>query len=410
MRRIGISPCRKDALRGFAPRSARPNNAEGKETQRRMKTERISELLIACLRWEMTGTPVEASPLTADECAALCTLAETHDAAHTVWRALKDSAAFSECSACDAVRRMERAAHRCEYRFLLLQTTLARATAALSAAGIDHVPLKGAVLRPLWTHPVGRLSCDVDILVREQDLARAVDTLLSALKAEQRGQSGHDISLFTSDNVHIELHFSLLEEEIPLPSDALLADPFAFCTGDGHAKVMPDAYLYLYHVTHVAKHVLNGGCGVRPVLDTWVLCHRTAPDVEGRARLLREGGLDRFAACVQTLAAVWIDGATPTDESDSLGAFVLRGGVYGSDDGRSGVHAGREGRVRYALSRLFLPLSVMRRYYPVLQRHPYLLPVLWLWRPLTLVFGRGGKERRRALRQAQSVDTAAWGL
>lgn len=370
----------------------------------------VTSLFISCLRWEMTGAPVDTRPLTADECAALLTLAERHDAAHTVYRALKGTEAFSDVREGDAVRGMERAAHRCEYRYLLMQATLARATAALSAAHIDHVPLKGAVLRPLWKNPLARLSCDVDILVKKEDIDRAADALLSVLKAERRGGSGHDVSLFTADNVHIELHFSLVEEETPLPSDALLADPFAFSSGDGYTKTMPDAYLYLYHITHMAKHVLGGGCGVRPVLDTWVLCHRTTPDTDGRVRLLREGGLDRFAACVEALCAVWIDGAPATAATDSLSDFLLRGGAYGNADGRSGVHAGREGRVRYVLSRLFLPVSVMKRYYPVLEKHPYLLPLLWVWRPLSLVFGRGGRERRRALREAEAVDTAAWGL
>ena len=252
----------------------------------------VTSLFISCLRWEMTGAPVDTRPLTADECAALLALAERHDAAHTVYRALKGTEAFSDVRESDAVRGMERAAHRCEYRYLLMQATLARATAALSTAHIDHLPLKGAVLRPLWKNPLARLSCDVDILVKKEDIDRAADALLSVLKAERRGGSGHDVSLFTADNVHIELHFSLVEEETPLPSDALLADPFAFSSGDGYTKTMPDAYLYLYHITHMAKHVLGGGCGVRPVLDTWVLCHRTTPDTDGRVRLWRDGGLD----------------------------------------------------------------------------------------------------------------------
>ena len=258
-----------------------------------------------------------------------------------------------------------------------------------------------------------RTSCDIDVFVHEADLDRAIEVLVSKLEYRNDGRWYHDVSLYSPSNVHLELHFSLIEDDrFPKANRVLDAVWETARAKDGcrYHMLMSEEMYYFYHILHMAKHFVDGGCGVRPVLDTWVLCHRTAPDAEGRARLLREGGLDRFAACVQTLAAVWIDGATPTDESDSLGAFVLRGGVYGSDDGRSGVHAGREGRVRYALSRLFLPLSVMRRYSPVLQRHPYLLPVLWLWRPLTLVFGRGGKERRRALRQAQSVDTAAWGL
>ena len=367
-------------------------------------------LFVACLRYDMTGAPVDCPPLDGQTLDALYRLAEAHDAAHIVYRALKPTQALSALTASPAALAMEKAAHLAQYRYLLLSSTTARITQALSEACIPHVLLKGAVLRPLWRTPSSRVSCDVDVLVAEGDISRAEEALTAALECQRHGESSHDISLYTTDNVHIELHFSLIEEEISLPSDEILARALDAAEGDGYAKTLPDPLLYTYHIAHMAKHVLNGGCGVRPVLDTWVLCHRVTPDGEGRRAMLAEGELLTFAATIERLAAVWIDGAEHTAPTESLADFLLRGGVYGDGEGRVGARAGRGGRLRYVLSRLFVPYRTLKREFPILERHPYLLPVFEVYRLLALLFGKRGKATRRALREAKRQSTRAWGL
>jgi hypothetical protein len=76
---------------------------------------------------------------------------------------------------------------------------------------IPHVLLKGAVIRCFYPHPWHRSSCDVDILVHEEDLSRACAALCDRAGYRVEGKKKfHDIHLYSQGGVHLELHFNLL--------------------------------------------------------------------------------------------------------------------------------------------------------------------------------------------------------
>ncbi|MFX7845188.1 nucleotidyltransferase family protein, partial [Acinetobacter baumannii] len=75
---------------------------------------------------------------------------------------------------------------------------------------------------------------------------------------------------------HIELHFNLIEDHRIKGASAILNrvwDAAVPCGGWTYQYEMPDELFYFYHIAHMAKHVENGGCGIRPFLDIWVLMH-----------------------------------------------------------------------------------------------------------------------------------------
>ena len=57
-----------------------------------------------------------------------------------------------------------------------------------------------------------RTSSDIDILVKMEDLERAVALVKEKLSYEEKGpRLRHDASLISPSGVHFELHFSILE-------------------------------------------------------------------------------------------------------------------------------------------------------------------------------------------------------
>ena len=67
------------------------------------------------------------------------------------------------------------------YRYEQSRYELNRICKTLNDAQISFVPLKGAVIRNYYSEPWLRTSCDIDVLVREEDLKQAVKVLVSEL-------------------------------------------------------------------------------------------------------------------------------------------------------------------------------------------------------------------------------------
>ena len=77
----------------------------------------------------------------------------------------------------------------------------------------------------------------------------------------------------------------------------------------------------------MAKHFENGGCGIRPFIDLWILDHMKSIDLSARDVLLSQGGLLKFAHASQTLSEVWFGGKEPNELSLQMQEFLLHG-VY----------------------------------------------------------------------------------
>lgn len=57
------------------------------------------------------------------------------------------------------------------------------------------------------------------------------------------------------------------------------------------------------------------------------------------------------------------------------------GGVYGSTDNRVALQQKKKGgRIGYVLSRIFIPYAKLKRYYPVLEKHRWLMPLMQIRR------------------------------
>lgn len=255
--------------------------------------------------------------------------------------------------------------------------------ALFNSQKLPFLPLKGVVLKRLYPEPWMRNCCDIDILVRAEDLERAIALLTERLDYSLIRRGYHDVSLKLGDS-HVELHFSLIEKGRAKRATDILENVWSRAEkgSDSYEYTMPDELLYFYHIAHIAKHMTTAGCGVRNFLDTWLLNHRVAFDAEKRDALLAEGGLLEFAKTAERLSEVWFSDAEHTPLTQELAGFILGCGAYGTLENRVEIARARNKNTLlfYYLSRAFPPFSMLKKAYPFLQKYPIALPYVWVKR------------------------------
>lgn len=342
--------------------------------------------------------------LTDDELAGLYKLSKAHDLAHLVGDALIKNGLIKN----DEIKaKFQKQVMIAVYRYEKLNYELGRLRKVLNEAQIPFIPLKGSVIRQHYPEPWMRTSCDIDILVYRSDLERATVTLIDKLAYEQESKGSHDIGLFSDNGIHLELHYSLIEENCVGNIESVLQSVWEKVApiADTSEYVLNDEMFYYYHMAHMAKHfVSTGGCGIRPFLDIWVLNHRVPFDKEKSAVLLAEGGLLRFATESELLSEVWFGDGLHDDTTRRMQEYLLCGGVYGTVENRVSVQQVRKGgKVHYAVSRIWLPYDVLKFHYPALEGKRFLAPLYELRRWCKLVFCGGARRGMNELKLNSST-------
>lgn len=275
----------------------------------------------------------------------------------------------------------------------------------LSDAEIRHTPLKGAVMRPLYPSPVMRMSADIDVLVSESSLDAAIDALSSSLGYKPEGGRGfHDVSLYSPDGIHLELHYNLKENEPTLDGVLALAEEYITSSETYTASLTPE--FFVFHLfAHLTYHFMNGGCGIKPFTDLYIYKKKHTINEELLSSLIDGAGLATFYKNVCDLISVWLEGCDHTDFTRNMESHVIHNS-YGDGVSRSIVRRqGRVGKRRYIMGRIFMPYSQLKIRYPVVGRHPILLPVFEVVRWVSVIF-KSNKSIRRELSDTLSVSDA----
>lgn len=313
-------------------------------------------------------------------------LASKHDVAHLIAIGILNNNLVGE----ETKPKLQQIVFSAIYRYERLNYELNRMCEILEAEKIPFIPLKGSVIRQLYPEPWMRTSCDIDVLVQEQDLDKTISCLERNCDYTFHGKASHEVSMFSKSGVHIEIHYDLIEKGRASKSNEVLSnvwkDAIPALNCEYHKK-MSDVMYYFYHIAHMAKHFINGGCGIRPFLDLWVLNHRIDFDKERRDKLLVDGGLNIFAKQAELLSEVWFGNSGHTEITKQMETYILCGGVYGTNENRIAVQQTKKGgKLRYALSKIFISYDVIKFHYPIIQKHKLLTPIMEVRRWGKLIF------------------------
>lgn len=323
-----------------------------------------------------TPLPKEFSVFNAEE---LLDVAKMHDMAHLVWRALSSNRIQI---APNIEREFQIKYYHAIKRIVLIEKDVLTIKSILLKYNIDFIMLKGAYIRNLYPEPWMRISSDIDVLIKQDQLALAECLLEKNAGFHLVKKYTYDDVLVSTNGISIELHFSLSEKKDT--KSYILQNVWDHCSSlrPGCSEyVMDDDYLYFYHMAHASKHFLVGGCGVRAVVDTWMLNHRIGSISSERDQLLNDGDLLKYAKKMESVSDHWFSEST-VNASDEVEYYILSGGVFGKEQYIAAEMANHKNRITFLTSRFFLPYRMMRTMYPILRPMPFLLPFLWIYRAI----------------------------
>lgn len=363
------------------------------------------------IRSEVCGN-VEAIPelssVSDGELKAIYQLSKKHDLCHIVGLALDKKGLLTNGD--PVSEALKNQPFQAIMRYEKQNFEFIRVCGLLEGAEIRHMPLKGSVIRSFYPEPWLRTSCDIDILVPEGDLERAVAVINANGDYKVGPKDSHDISLYSASGVHIELHYDLVEEGLVADTTRILREVWQYSEPtEGYLYRMraTDEFFYFYHMAHMAKHFKAGGCGIRPLIDEWILDHRVSHDKTSRDALLSEAGLLTFADRIRRLSEVWFSGAESDEITEKLDKFIVDGGVYGNQENRVNVQAAKinDNSFKYLLSRVFVGYDVLKFRYPILQKHRWLMPAMQVRRWFGLLKGDKARAAINEVQTLGSVDT-----
>lgn len=363
---------------------------------------KAEELLIALLRAQLRGEPFTET-VTFEQFKATYKLAQRHDLAHMVYATLQAADRLPVPTTADERAYLEGVDELLtvvQYRYAKLEAECAHIAQVLEREQIPYVLLKGAVLRVLYPEPWMRTSCDIDVLVHEEHLDRAVAALVDDGFETDGVRGYHDISLYC-DDVHLELHHNVMERRPK--ADTLLVTIWEHTVSKGYQHVeKPDFFLF-HHVAHMAYHFMQGGCGIRTVIDLWLLRQNANMDESAVRALCEEAGLLTFYEVMCHLAERWF-GDRVAEVPATVEQFVACGGAYGSRDQHNAANAAKHGRYGLLTHMVFMPYRDLKCIYPSLDGKPLLTPFYQLRRLFAkLSRSKSAWERVKGAQSAENV-------
>ena len=359
------------------------------------------EMLFALIRNEIMAQPLLSdSTLNIKE---LYALSKKHDLAHLVFDAAIKNDLIDKSS--DAFNKLSNQKIFAIYRYNQHKHDLGLIKDAFQKNSIQFVPLKGSIIRDYYPEPWMRTSCDIDILVHEEDLDKAKEALLQIGFTTNGVRNYHDISFFKGQT-HLELHFNICEMNKQL--DQLLKDVWDYVEQyDGFEYRETNAYFAFHHIAHMAYHFLFGGCGIRPFLDLWILRRRDDFVEKHLLELLDKCNLVSFYNEVCLLSEIWFGDKEHNATTLKMEEFVLEGGVYGSADKGAVIGIAQHGgsKFRYKWSIAFPSYVDMCNIYPKLRKHKILLPFYYIKRFFSKMFGKSNKKIKK---RAKNINKASY--
>lgn len=263
--------------------------------------------------------------------------------------------------------------------------------------GIKHMVLKGSVMKYIYPMPELRECADIDIWIDPNDAKQAKQLLeAEGFLTIRYGISNHD-EYCINNMVYVELHKELVSEKYQwyevcnsIVRDCRKED------GCNYRYKMSDEDFYVFMLIHMAKHILYGGAGIRLVLDVWVYLRAYKLNQESLMARLKEADLVMFDKTIRQLCDYWFNDKEVTDiVVMQLADYMINSGWNGTDEQVKLTNSIRETennhtRLHRYVKSIFWSKNKMAERYPILNKCPILLPIMWIHRVVNALFRKKG--------------------
>ena len=360
------------------------------------------------------------SSVTMEEWKALFKLSASHKVLPLVYNVAYDCPVFIEASRDETVGPFIKNISRAAIREIMLQTlktdSFRKLYEFLEERNVHPIVVKGLVLRNLYPNGDQRPSTDEDILIPALEWKTAI-AALQEFGMEPMGkwdETDFEIG-WQKEALYVELHQSLFSPDseygkifAPYFEDAPnRAVSVTVVTGGINSAMANEGFTVntfapedhlLYLLTHAWKHFVHSGFGIRQVMDIGLFGAFYGSEINWDAlrKKCEELNIVRFAEAIFGIARNYLgitalritEFARSTDEYPMLKDMLI-GGLYGTSS-KSRLHsstitlnkveAARNNKKSTFLKSAFPPAEKLRDAYPELEKHPVLLPVVWVKR------------------------------
>lgn len=258
------------------------------------------------------------------------------------------------------------------------QYTIAEIRDVFTQRNIPFAFVKGVYLKHDYPETHQRFMSDIDIIV-EPDFKAQAEQALVQMGGTLKGYDGNDGIFKLHGNVTVETHRYLFFRR--QQNGVMCYSDWRYFDRENNA--LTEEGFALQMICHMVSNLCKGGLGIRYVMDLWVYrhCHKTQPDWNAVMEQLQVWGLAKVTQNLIALSEHWFgDDDTPFPLPELIDD-IMNCSLYGKP-GKSAVNnaslAG--GRVKAALSQIFLPRSELEKRFPWCKKSPLLLPAAFFAR------------------------------
>ena len=299
-----------------------------------------------------------------------------------------------------------RSAHeRCEIIDILQKEEAELILNETTKKQIGILPLKGYVFKKLYPKSTFREMGDLDFLI-EPGKVEEMDSIMKDMSYEASNvglEDSHDV--YKKDPyLIVENHRRLLpptEENHWVTDD--IWERLNSDEKNPYLKSMTWTDFYLYHLLHFEKHYSMGGSGIRGILDQYYILKNLKDKIDWNyiREILPKMNYVEFEKMASDLAYALFEDGKMTEELEKSKEFIMNSGAYGTFEEyrkfefeKYKKELGIKTKRGYFFRRMFMERERMEFSYPVLKKHGWLLPFLWVHRLFKAVFTNRNKVKR----------------
>lgn len=277
----------------------------------------------------------------------------------------------------------------------------------LIAGSINFLALKGILLKKYYPLPELRTMCDIDILVKKEDVESAGNILVQSGYRKCHGEAPHHIQYEKSGYPTVEVHWNIvksvvLQDEMEEFQKSIWERTQYTDFHNLNIKTLGMEDFLLQLLMHMAAHITGGGFGIRQLIDLNLFVKNNLYTINWSMaeEQCRKTGFYDFACAVFQVSKELFDIKVPIEFEHkknknkkyiyNLKKEIINAGVYGKRDIASSMgnqlaynYSGKDkssvsGVAGRFIKFIFPSVSKLSDKYSYAQKYRILLPVAWI--------------------------------
>ncbi len=284
---------------------------------------------------------------------------------------------------------------------------LGEVCAVFDENNIEYLPVKGAVIKPLYPKAEYRVMGDADILIRPEQYSR-IQPILQKLGFSELDNSDYEYT-WKCPELTLELHRHLVAPRFK-SYFTYYSDSWRLAKRRENSSqylLSPEEH-FIYLIVHFAKHYLFGSICAKDICDFYVW-RVNYPDMDEKYIEEKLGFLKllSFYRNILDLLNSWFNGEGATKATELITRSAFLGGVCEDFDesainNRMRQHADGNKSIfkmkfLWFIRSVFPSPSELSYKYPALAKKPLLLPVFWVVHWFNALFKNRAKIKRGML-------------